>query len=60
MRGIARPCIVVCNTKWGYIMTPYECSSIAEAKRYARDLGLAYRIFDKVTGKFICSGWEVE
>ncbi len=52
-----RPCIVICNTKWGYIMTPHECDSVAEAKRYAKGFDMAYRIFDKFIGNLICSGW---
>lgn len=48
-------CIVICNTKWGYCMTPRECKSISEAVRYAKDLGMAYRVF--VDGKVVKSGW---
>ena len=53
------PCTVVCNTKMGYCMTPKKCSSIKEALQYARDLGMAYRIFDE-NGKLIKSGWTVD
>ena len=53
------PCTVICNTKMGYCMTPKKCSSIKEALQYARDLGMAYRIFDE-NGKLIKSGWMVD
>lgn len=52
----ATPCIVLCNTKWGYIMAPYEAKSIREGIRWAKDLGMAYRIFD-LKGNLIRSGW---
>jgi hypothetical protein len=48
-------CTVICNTRWGYCMTPRECKSISEAVRYAKDLGMAYRVF--VDGKVVKSGW---
>lgn len=51
----AKKCIVVCNTKNGYCLTPYECNSINEAVRYAKELDLAYRIF--IDGKCVKSGW---
>ena len=48
-------CTVICNTKWGYCMQPYKCKSIREAIKYAKELGMAYRIFiDEVCIK---SGW---
>lgn len=53
MKGIK--CTVVCNTRWGYIMSPKECKSKSEAKKYANDLGMAYRIF--VNGKLTERGW---
>lgn len=49
------PCTVICNCKNGYCLTPKHCNSIREAIRYAKSLGLAYRIF--VNGKCIKSGW---
>ena len=52
-----KPCMIICNTKWGYCMHPVECNSIAEAIRYARETGIAYRIFDKKTKKLIRKGW---
>ena len=51
----AKECEVICNTRWGYCMTPYKCKSISEAIRYAKDLGMAYRIF--VDGVCVKSGW---
>ena len=51
----AKECVVICNTKLGYCITPYKCKSIAEAIRYAKDLEMAYRIF--VDGKLVKSGW---
>ncbi len=52
----AKPCIVLCNNKWGYIMAPHEAKSVAEGKKWAKDLDLAYRIYD-LKGKLICRGW---
>ena len=54
---MAKPkeCTVICNTKCGYCMQPYKCKSISEAIRYAKEMGMAYRIF--VDGKCIKSGW---
>lgn len=51
----AKECIVICNTKWGYCMTPRKCKSIREAVRYAKEMEMAYRIF--IDGKCIKSGW---
>lgn len=51
----AIPCTVICNTKYGYCLTPVECKSISEAVRYAKDLDMAYRIF--VNGKCVRRGW---
>ena len=51
----AKECTVVCNTKWGYCLAPYKCKSIREAVRYAKGLGMAYRIF--VDGQCVRSGW---
>lgn len=55
MRGIKRPCILVCNTRWGYVMTPIECKSIAEAKRIGNSMDMAYRVLD-TKGNLICRG----
>lgn len=49
-------CTVVCNTKWGYLLQPKHCKSKAEARKYAEDLGMAYRIF--VDGKCVERGWR--
>ena len=51
----AKECVVICNTKWGYCMTPIKCKSINEAVRYAKSTAMAYRIF--VDGKLVRSGW---
>ena len=51
----AKECIIICNTKWGYCMTPHKCKSISEVIRYAKDMDMAYRIF--VDGKCVKSGW---
>lgn len=56
--GKSIPCTVVCNTKYGYCMTPKECKSIREALRYAKNMGMAYRIIDK-EGNVIRAGWMV-
>jgi hypothetical protein len=50
----AKECIVICNTKWGYCMTPVKCKSISEAIRYANDMEMAYRIF--VDGRCVKRG----
>ena len=50
-----KECTVICNTRWGYCMTPKKCKSIAEAIRYAKEMEMAFRIF--VNGKCIKSGW---
>ena len=51
----AKKCIAICNTKNGYELLPEECKSIAEAIRYAKKLGMAYRIF--IDGACVKSGW---
>lgn len=48
-------CEVILNTRWGYCLTPYQCKSISEAIRYAKNMDMAYRIF--VDGKCVKSGW---
>lgn len=40
-----KKCIIICNTRWGYCMTPKKCKSIAEAIRYAKEMEMAFRIF---------------
>lgn len=50
-----KKCTLICNTKIGYCISPVECKSIAAAVRYAKELGLAYRIF--INGKCVKSGW---
>lgn len=40
-----KECIVICNTRLGYCTPPVKCKSISEAIRYAKDRGMAYRIF---------------
>ena len=50
-----KECTVICNTRWGYCMTPKKCKSIAEAIRYAKEMEMAFRIF--VNGKCIKSSW---
>lgn len=56
MRDINKPCVIICSTNYGYITTPHDCESVAEAKRYAEDIGCDfYRIFD-ITGELINSG----
>ena len=51
----AKECIVICNTRSGYCLTPYKCKSIRQAVAYAKSLGLAYRIF--VDDVCVKSGW---
>lgn len=51
----AKKCTVICNTKNGYCMSPKECSSIRQGIAYAKDMGMAYRIFAE--GKLVKSGW---
>ena len=49
-------CKVICNTKWGYCMTPREFPSIRQAVGHARNSGcFAYRVF--VGGKVVRSGF---
>ncbi len=57
MRGVAKPCKLVMNGhKTGYIFTPIECRSIAEAIKIARECAFLYRIFD-MDGKLVRQGW---
>lgn len=51
----AKECVVICNTKWGYSMTPHKCKSIREAIRYTKEMKMAYRIF--IDGICVKSGW---
>lgn len=51
----AKECIVICNTRNGYCISPKKCRSIREAIKYAKSLDLAYRIF--VDDKLIKYGW---
>lgn len=51
----AKECTVVCNTKNGYCLTPHKFKSIREAVRYAKELGMAYRVF--VDGQCVRRGW---
>ena len=37
-----KECTVICNTRWGYCMTPKKCKSIAEAIRYAKEMESFY------------------
>lgn len=55
-RKEAIPCVVICNTKWGYTMAPHRSPSIRAGVRYAKSLGLAYRIYD-LKGFLRRSGW---
>jgi len=48
---------VICNTSWGYCMSSKKCKSISEALRYAKESGMAYRIF--IGGKCVMRGWNV-
>lgn len=57
MRGIATPCILLLNNKWGYVMSPIECDSIKEAEAIAEGMEMAYRIYD-LNGKKLRSGWR--
>lgn len=41
----SKKCLLVMNTRSGYIMSPIKCKSMAEAKRIAEKMGFAYRIF---------------
>lgn len=47
-------CTVICNTKNGYCMQPVKKDSISAAMQYAKEMGMAYRIF--VDGKCVKSG----
>ena len=51
-----KECTIICNTKWGYCITPKKCKSIAEAVRYSKEMGMAYRIF--ADGKVVKRGWQ--
>ena len=53
----AIPCTVICNTTYGYCMTPKKCKSIREALAYARDMAMPYRIY--ANGKLVRRGWFV-
>lgn len=53
----AKECEIILNTRNGYCMTPHKCNSISEAIRYAKEMGLAFRIF--ADGKLIKKGWYV-
>lgn len=53
----AKPCTLVLNTRWGYILSPIDCDSIKQALGLAKDFGMAYRIFDH-SGKLLRSGWR--
>ena len=36
-----KECTAICNTKWGYCMTPYGCKTIKRAFNYcAKELGI--------------------
>ena len=50
-----KKCVLLLNTKWGYVMKPIECESIKEAVEIARQSEMAYRIF--VDGELKKSGW---
>lgn len=54
----AKECVVVCNTKWGYIMQPQRFNSITKGMLFAKKCNMAYRIF--VDGELIKSGWNIE
>ena len=49
------PCVIICNTRNGYCLTPKKCTSIRQAMEYAKSLKLAYRIF--VNNKLVKKGW---
>ena len=51
-----KKCTLIMNTKNGYILTPKECKSIAEAIRTANAAGLAYRVI--IDGKTVKAGWN--
>ena len=53
----AKECEIILNTRNGYCMTPHKCNSISEAIRYAKEMGLAFRIF--ADGKLVKKGWYV-
>lgn len=53
------PCKVICNTRWGYCMTPQEFPSIRQGIKYGRESGLfAYRVF--VNNKVVRRGFGQE
>ena len=52
---MAKKCYVITNTKIGYCCQPHYCNSISEAVRYAKNLEMAYRVFD-MNGNLIKRG----
>lgn len=55
MKKLPKEYTVICNTRCGYCMTPYKCQFINQAIKYAKDMGMAYRVF--MHGKCVRSGW---
>ena len=53
--GRAQKCIVVCNTRNGYCMSPHHAESISSGVRWAKSMRKAYRIFLE-NGTFVRSG----
>ena len=50
------PCTVIVNSpKTGHVFKEKECESMAEAMRYARDMGMPYRIY--AGGRLVKQGW---
>lgn len=53
------PCTVICNASLtGYIFKPVKCDSIRAGLRYAKDMGMPYRLY--VNGKLARRGWFVD
>ena len=53
---MARKCVLVCNSRFGYCTSPVEYPSIAKAVAAARDSGwFAYRVF--AGGKVVRRGF---
>ena len=50
-----KPCKIIYNTRYGYIMQPISFNSIAAALRDAKETGMAFRIF--VNNKCVRRGW---
>ena len=50
-----KKCEIVFNTRWGYVMKPIACKSIAKSLELAKEYGMAYRIF--IDGKLYKRGW---